>query len=278
MIRKNQKKNSSVVEAQMSRRRLLKQGALLGGISAFASVFSLTPRVSEAYTSPRDKMSIIPIKGAAADRYIHTVLTSQEYKDFLKLAQAKGAPALQGSQPLVNLFSQGQTEIIYVSHSVRRGDEYSTYTVFFQPGSFTPTQAAGYLFVMVPGQSNIAVTGVTNGKEVVHTVITPDGKIVKGYKITVDGKRVTLDGLDLSQQSHTKVSSARPDALASCCDWCCMYNCLSNIGNIPNWVLYFAGVVCSVACLAPPACVVCLLGLGTITGFAITLCDENCCF
>ena len=268
------RKSNPGVEGQVSRRGILKRGALWGALVAFGSAFNLVPAMGKAQAaSSQNKLTITPVQGTQADEYIHTVLTSQGFKDFQKLAESKNALALQGNQPVVNHVSQGQTDFVYVSNSIRRGDEYSTYTAFFQPGSFTPTQVTGYLFVLVPGQSNMDVTGIRDGKEVSHIVMTPEGKILQGEMIDADGKQVVLDGLDLSKQNST--SGASP---AACCNWCCMNNCFNSIGNIPNGVLWTAGLLCASACLVAPACVICILALGTITGTATALCDANCCF
>jgi hypothetical protein len=257
--------------SSMSRRGLLKRSVLWGGLATLVSTFSLIPTTNNVEAAKKENWTITPLQGGQKDEYTRAFLASEEYRNFQELAQMQGAPALQGNTLSANLFSQGKTTFIYVSVSVKEGNEYSTYTAFFQPGTLTPTQTSGYLFIRVRGQNNLTITGVTNGKETLHITITPDGKVVQGVMVTADGKQVSLDGRDLSQNVQRYTDS-------SCCNWCCYANCLNSLGNIPNSVIYIAGLICSAACLNPATCVVCLLALGTITGFAITLCEGNCCF
>ena len=277
MIRKASKKNNLVVEGKVGRRSLLKRGVFLGTLGTLASAFSLTPMVSEAKTvSSQEKWAINPLQGVQAEKYMHIMQNSQDYKDFLNLAQSQGAPALREGQHSVNICSNGKLEIIQVSSSVVKGDERSVYTVLFESGSSTPIKTTGLLFVLVPGQRNIATTGVVNGKEILHVTYTPNLETIKGDIIAADGRRVTLDGLKSPQQAFEKLNATRSSS--RCCDWCCMWNCFNTQGNIPPGILYTAGLLCAAACLVPPACVVCLLGLATISGLAIQQCSYNCCF
>lgn len=260
MSHKDEKKDQHNTNG-LTRRRLLKRGAVLGGISALAGAFGLTPLTARAAVQGGSSTQVVALTGSEAQQYIGMTLGSPYYQSF-RTAQSvrlKEGFTLREGEATALLITSATEKVVAVRVPIAGGAGYSFYGELIQYGSSTVTETLAGLFT-ARSDHNIAAQIWRQGKEVLNAVITPDGKqFVQGYVAHPAGQQ-TLDG-------------AATPLFDIGCWWNQMNSCLASQG-IAAWAVALVSVVCGVACAATlgAGCIACLGGISFISGAVIGYC------
>ncbi len=260
-----QDRNEQIATAKkVNRRRFLRRGSFIAGLTAVGSVFSLTPFSSAhaAETSAQEVPMTQVLQDAQARQYTQAVIASPTYQQFQqKLHQVyAGDLAIQEQNVVAFLITSQQNKFVSVHVPIQGGAGYSSYTELFEWGSYNVIMTQSAVFIHANKQ-DIRCVREYNGNVVFDAILTPQGDVVKGIA-QVDNNMKAIDGLTLRQMFAQVVP------LTGCDFFGCFGNCWNNQG-LPGWAIAGLGFLCGGSCFFKVFCGPCVLGaLGAYSIFS----------
>ena len=257
--------NEQVATAKKAdRRRFLRRGSFIAGLTAVGSVFSLIP-LAPAYASEISTQAVPMsqiLQDTQAKQYAQVVITSSAYQQFKqKLRQGyAGDLILQEQNAVAFLITIEQSKFVSVQIPIQGEVGYSHYIGLFEWGSHNVMMSQSAVFIH-EGEQNIHCVREYNGNVVFDAIVTPQGNVVKGVA-QVGNNMKAIDGLT----SRQMLSQAVP--LTGCDFFGCFGNCWNNQG-LPGWAIAGLGFLCGASCIFKVLCAPCVLAaLGAYSIFS----------
>jgi hypothetical protein len=257
---------------KVNRRRFLRRGSFIAGLTAFGSAFSLTP-FSPAYAAEKSVQEVPTaqiLQDDQASQYTQKVILSPSYQKFKqKLHQTyAGKLVIEEQNVVASLITFQQNKFVSVRIPIQGGAGYSSYTEILEWGSHNVMMMQSAIFVHVDSH-NIRCVRESDGKVVFDAIVTLHGDVVKGVA-QIGNDMKAIDGLT-SRQMLTQVVP-----LKGCSFFGCFGDCWDNQG-LPGWAIAGLSVLCGPACkylevTCGPCVLTALAAFSILSGY----CYGNC--
>lgn len=145
------------------------------------------------------------------------------------------------------------------------GKSYSFYSVLLNKKDKTLVGTTAVIFNKVGKVYHATV--MKDGKEIISSKITEEGKIIEGWGLTPDGSKVDLAGVGIKGKNNVSAQGW----------WSCFNDCLASQG-VAAWAIALLASICGIACAVTvgTGCFVCLGGVTFITSGVIGYCGGYC--